>query len=158
MKNLEEKLLNKLYKSHQGESGFPFINKKEFKELVKKAHSVLINVAKNKSLITYGEVGSKIGLNPGSEWFQLKIAAIVGACSEYENAKGRPLLSSIVVNQETRKPGLGYWGLQGIPLHLQKEIRIWSTEAEEVWNEPERIEFWASEVNKVYKYWASHDL
>ena len=40
MKNLEEKLLNKLYKSHQGESGFPFINKKEFKELVKKAHSV----------------------------------------------------------------------------------------------------------------------
>jgi len=159
MNQIKEQKLKELYQRHRGEPGFPFTEWNEFQTLVRKAYLELLNVARNKpptqageGLITYGELGARIGLSQVSEWFLLKIKAVVGACSEYEHEEGRPLISSIVVNKETLKPGAGYWGLPGIPSHLQKPIAIW--EEEEIWNEPGRLEFWVTEVKKVHEYWA----
>jgi len=110
------------------------------------ARSELIKVAKVGEFITYGELARKLGVEP--EWFgegfQGWIGQVVGEVSEYEYARGRPLLSAVAVNQDTKEPGKGFYGLSGVPSSVSdgSEIR--------------RLEFWVAEVNKVWEYWKSH--
>lgn len=121
----------------------PFRDWDEFSTYVNRAYPVLIETARRGDLVSYSELGARIGL-PINEWFQTKIATIVGTCSCYEHDKGRPLLSSIVVNKETRTPGEGYWDLPGIP-RLRKVAARHLDES--------RQELWVNEVRKVFEYW-----
>jgi len=156
MEEIDEGILRKIYDRHRGEPGFVITTWEEFTELVKKAYPILIDVAKRESLITYGEIGGRIGLYIGSDWFQLKIGIVVGACSGHEHEKGRPLISSIVVNEMTRHPGQGYWGLPGILSNIRRDRRYWDVEPGDYMNE-EMAGFWASQVKKVYEWWKVHD-
>jgi hypothetical protein len=105
-----------------------FLSWDEFRDKVGKAYIELINIAINvpykEITISYGRLGVKIGLPPLTEWFPLKMAFICGVCSEYEHTHGRPLISALVINEETNRPGKGFWGLSGIPSHLKKDVEI----------------------------------
>lgn len=147
-----EKILKGIFERYKGEPRFVIVAWEEFSELVKKAYPLLIGAAKRGIIITYGEVGGKIGLYVGSDLFRLKIGFIVGACSDHESIQGRPLVSAIVVNETTRYPGKGFWGLSRIPVHLRKKTGYWAIEPDDFMT-PEMAVFWASEVKRVYEYW-----
>jgi hypothetical protein len=104
----------------------------------------------------YGEVGGKIGLCVDSDYFQLKIGYIVGACSDYENIKGHPLPSAIVVNGTTRYPGWGLWGLSRIPGNIRLNMQRSNIESGYVMTR-EMLDFWTSEVKRCFDYWKISD-
>lgn len=156
MEEIDEELLRRIYERHRGEPGFVITTWEEYRDLVKRAYPILIGVAKRESLMTYGEIGSKIGLYIGSDFFQLKIGIVVGACSGHEHEKGRPLISSIVVNETTRHPSMGFWGLPGIPDSIRRQRRYWDVEPTDYMSD-EMAAFWASEVKRVYQWWKHHD-
>ena len=91
----------------------PFNEWSEFSTYVNGAYPALIETARRKSLITYSELAARIGL-PIKEWFQVKVGTILGTCSCYDHDEGRPLISSIVVNSETKLPGRGLVRTQDI--------------------------------------------
>jgi len=156
MQQVDEKVLKQIYDRHIGQPGFVINTWAEYKDLVTKAYPVLVDAAKRGRLITYGEVGGKIGLYTGSEYFQLKIGYVVGACSDYENIKGRPLLSAIVVNETTRYPGQGFWGLSRIPTSIRLNIQYSDIESGYVMTN-EMLDFWSAEVKRVFDWWQKHD-
>lgn len=156
MQEIEEKILNQIYYRYVGQPGFVINTWEEFRGLVTKAYPVLIDAAKSEKLVTYGEVGGKIGLYVGSDYFQLKIGYIVGACSDYESIKGRPLLSAIAVNETTRYPGQGFWGLSRISSNIRLNIQYSDIESGYVMSN-EMLGFWSAEVRRVFDWWREHD-
>ena len=128
----------------------------EWEPFVRHAHAKLVYVAKQESLITYGELARRIGMPtfPDYEWFPLKIAWVSGACSQYELEDGHPLISSLAVNQDTGKPGAGYWGFSAMPGHLLAENWEDRRRSPPEHVEAERDAFWAKEVRRVYEHWA----
>ncbi|MDP2744548.1 MAG: hypothetical protein Q8P00_05725 [Dehalococcoidia bacterium] len=129
----------------------------EWEPFVRRAHAALIEEAKKKCLITYGDLARLIGMPtfPDYEWFPLKIAWVAGACSQYELDEGYPLISSLAVNQDTSRPGAGYWGFSTMPQHLL--AKHWEDRHR---NPPEpvqaaREDFWVKEVKRVHDHWAS---
>jgi len=156
MEEIEDEVLNQIYNRYVGQPGFVIITWQEFEDLVTKAYPVLVDAAKKDKLITYGEVGGKIGLYVGSDYFQLKIGYIVGACSDYEDTKGRPLLSAIVVNETTRYPGQGFWGLSRIPSNIRLNIQYSDIESGYVMSD-DMLAFWSAEVKRAFDWWQKHD-
>lgn len=156
MEEIDEKILKQIFDRYKGEPGFVIVTWEEFRQLVKKAYPLLIDTARKERFITYGEVGSKIGLYVGSEYFQLKIGFIVGACSDYETIKGRPLISVIVVNDTTKYPGQGFWGLSRIPDSIHLNIQYSDIESGYKMTD-EMLDFWTSEVRRAFDWWKVHD-
>lgn len=156
MEEIDEKILKRIFNRYRGEPGFVITTWEEFRDLVKKAYPLLIARAKKERPITYGEVGGKIGLYVGSEYFQLKIGFVVGACSDYETIKGRPLISAIVVNDTTKYPGQGFWGLSRLPDNIRLNIQYSDIESGYIMTN-EMLGFWTSEVKKVFEWWSARD-
>jgi len=156
MEKVDEKILKQIFDRHKGQPGFVIITWEEFSDLVKKAYPLLIGSARREKLITYGEVGSKISLYVGSEYFHLKIGYIVGTCSNHEGIQGRPLLSAIAVNEATNYPGQGFWGLSGIPANIRLNIQYSDIESGYMMTKG-MLDFWTSEVRKVFDWWKAHD-
>ena len=128
----------------------------EWEPLVRQAHARLVYIAKQESLTAYSELARHIGIPtfPDYEWFPLKIAWVSGACSQYELEDGHPLISSLAINQDTGKPGAGYWGFSTMPSHLLAANWEDRRKSPPEYVEDERDEFWANEVKAVYRHWA----
>ena len=131
----------------------------EWEEKVRKAYAKLVAVAREESLITYGELANNIGIPPlpDNEYSHLKIGWIAGACSQYELEDNHPLLSSLVVNKDTRMPGAGYWGFRNMPSHLRASNWEDVRKTPPISVEVERAKFWEAEVEKVHKHWHDND-
>lgn len=142
---------------HQRKAGGPVLTREEWDKLVLEAYRELVMRAETASYdnlpITYGDLGSKIGLFPLSDWFYLKIGWIVGACSEYEHQHGRPMISAMVINKETKQPGRGFWRLSGIPPHLRKEVKYGYGDATPEKLDEDRDRFWIAELQRISRYW-----
>jgi hypothetical protein len=69
----------------------------------------LIEVARHRGLIAYGELMRDFGIARGRQ-----IGEILGEISEYEHDHSRPFLSAIVVNKGTLRPSGGFWGVRGV--------------------------------------------
>jgi uncharacterized protein YuzE len=148
----EEKLKN-IYQKHS-KSGCII---REWEEKVRKAYPMLTKRARempyDEMPIAYGELGAKIGLYPLSDLFPLKIGWICGACSEYEHCEGRPLISALVVNKETSRPGKGFWGLPGIPRHLRKTSGIGEITPFPLDRDAQRDAFWIEQLKQIDRVW-----
>jgi len=145
---IDEQKLKKIHSLH-ATSGCP-LDWAEWKRKVAQAYSELIKIAKERGLITYGELGTRV-LRISHDSLYLEIGWIAGACSDYECIESRPLISSLVVNKVSGKPGKGFWALEGIPAHLRicASIGDWASYKIDL----DQNEFWAKEVEKVYKQW-----
>ena len=67
---------------------------------------------KDDYLIEYGELNQccQLGLDLGTDHGRTLIGNYVGAVSEFEVSKGRPMLSAVVVHkQKPRTPGNGFY-------------------------------------------------
>jgi hypothetical protein len=96
--------------------------------------------------ISYKELGLMIDPE-GKSWavsrapFRRMFPAL-GHVSAYETEHGRPMLSALVVREDSRKPGSGY-------IQLARDCGI-ATE-----NEGE--EFWKQQLTEVVRFWATGD-
>jgi hypothetical protein len=88
------------------------------------------------------------------------IGWIVGEISGCEHAKGRPLLSAIVVRADSKTkvclqghPGGGFFGLDIIPAHLRRSPSTYSNLA--LTSDEQR--FIEEEQERVWNYWKTHD-
>jgi hypothetical protein len=114
-------------------------------EYVRKAQPLLIEVAKRKAFITYGELIKKLG-GPGRGY----IGEVIGQISENEVSEGRPKLSAVVVRSDTWMVGGGFFGLPQIPKAIRRST-------------PEKLQdpnlsdadykYWQGELKEVYRYW-----
>jgi len=146
---MNEKMLHELYR--QQVSDGCFLDWEEWRDKVMKAYSELMGVAQKGELITYSQLG--IGkLRISRDWLYPKIGWTIGACSCYEWMENRPLISALVISKETNRPSKGFWGLPGIPSSLRMSARVDELDPL-LTTSPEQDEFWAREVDKVYREW-----
>ncbi|MCX5373918.1 hypothetical protein OG613_37880 [Streptomyces sp. NBC_00015] len=99
----------------------------------------------HEACLTYKELGLLIdpeGLNTGMSRppFRTLFPAL-GHVSMYEVEHGRPMLSALVVAQDSRVPGPGFVELAR---HLQLPV-----------NDPDT--YWDEELSEVVRFWSAHD-
>ena len=150
-----EELIKELYDEWEVDN---HLTEPEYIKFVKDSHQVLVENAKLGKVIFYDELPVINELKGRFKDATSKlIGFIVGACSEHEAAKGRPLISAIVINRDTNEPGKGFYGLSAVPYNLC--LGTW----EEQDIEPPEIvinkrqEFWLSELQETLEYWGKHE-
>ena len=95
----------------------------------------LIEVAKSKKTITYGELMNEFHIPRGHLKHELGIGYIVGEISKFEHNEGRPMLSAIVIHKDGKSIGDGFYELArqlGL-LTNQNEKDFWIQEQQKVW-------------------------
>lgn len=122
----------------------------------------LIKVAKNGKTVTYGELMKEFNVPRGHRIPGIGIGYVVGTISEYEDSKGRPLISAIVVRSGSANrfcphgsPGGGFFGIPTptIPPELKRPE---SKRSNPVLTDDE-LRFVRSVQDKVWKYWQTHE-
>ena len=152
-----EEFTRKVY--HEWKIG-RILSEDEYLKLVSDTHSRLVKEAKAGNILFYKDLETFNELKERGfkgKALSVIIGQIVGACSEYEAERRRPLLSSIVRSMETGAPGLGFYGLPKVPSFLRKQN--WEDKGIKP---PEivirkRQEFWLSELQRVLKFYKKHD-
>ena len=100
----------------------------------------LKKVARDKKLITYSDIGEKIGVRANDP----ELWQMLDKINRQEHEQGRPMLSAVVVQKEGNvygAPGDGFF-------KLARELSVFRGGNKYV--------FWASELNVVYNYWSTH--
>ena len=120
---MDELFAKKLYSEYDVDRGLSEI---DYIQLVSDSYMELTRIAREGNLVLHGDLGVSQKLKESgykSNDLLIILGAIVGACSEYEAANDRPLLSSIIINRDTRKPGSGFFYLSKVPASFkQKEL------------------------------------
>lgn len=151
---IAEKDIEKSWKEWNVDS---FIKLEDFKRLVKTTYLQLAERAKKGKTIFYSELevfdGLKSTFGDGSARV---IGFVVGACSETELQNGRPPISAIVVEKDTGTPGYGFYGLTGVPQHINYDA--WEGkgvhgEAIPIDIQAKRLEFWEQKIKEVHAFW-----
>jgi len=121
----------------------------------------LIEVARRGETITYGELMKEFGIPRGHPKPGIGIGYVVGEISNYEYSQGRPLLSAIVVRADSRTgicplghPGGGFFGLDGIPVHLERSPGVYSNPTLSA----DEQRFVKEEQERVWDYWRTHNV
>ena len=100
------------------------------------ATAILQEIARQKKLITYSDLAREIS-SAHFERHDFRLFGLIGDISEEENALGRGMLSALVVTQDERKPGLGFF-------ELAKKLGF---------KPRNHLAFWSKEVERVYAAW-----
>ena len=115
-------------------------------EYVQRARPILIEIARQRTLITYDELMRRLGGGPGRGY----IGEVIGRISEIEHRERRPMLSAVVVRTDTEMVGGGFFGVPGIPETVRRSTP-------EEWQNPRlsgaEYQYWRSEVDRLYNYW-----
>ena len=122
-----------------------------------KLRKKLIQVAKGRKTITYEQLMKEFNI-PWKE-----IGNELGKISLYEDSKGRPLLSAIVVRKGSRSsricpngsPGSGFFGIP-TPT-IPAELRRPESERSNPVLTGDELRFVRSEQDKVWRYWQTHE-
>jgi hypothetical protein len=100
-----------------------------------RVRGILVEVASRRERITYTELANRAQLtwNHRSKADRAAFGRLLGEVSSAEYARGRPLLTAVVVRKDTREPGTGFLGLEDFP---------------------KTREFWLIELKRVQDFWA----
>jgi len=151
---MDDLYIKKLYRQYGVEN--LGLNVTDYIHLVNEAYVELARLARDGKLVPHEEMGAMGGLRQkgfrGTEATVL-LGAIAGACSEHEANHGRPLISAILINKDTHKPGLGFFYLTNVPQVLSR--KNWE---DRNMRPPdivmrERDIFWLDEVKRVHEWW-----
>ena len=105
-----------------------------------KIYEELKKVARAKKLITYSDIGKKVGLRAND----LELWQMLDQINRQEHEQGRPMLSAVVVQKEGETygaPGDGFF-------KLARDLGVFRGDNKYI--------FWVSELNVVHNYWSSH--
>jgi len=101
----------------------------------------LVQVARQKGIKTYTEVGNWVGLDMSWEPARIQIAQLLDMINENEINEERPMISALVVHKEDGRPGVGFF-------QCARGLGKFAGNDEDG--------FWANEVKAVHEYWVSH--
>ena len=104
----------------------------------KEIYKRLRQVARANQIITYSKIAPMANLDMENPDHRKQIGEILGAISEREFKKGRPLLSAVVVHLDNNRPGKGFF-------NLAEELGIYDG--------TDDLAFHIQELDKVHKYW-----
>lgn len=107
-----------------------------------KIRNKLIEIAKEQSLISYGELAGFAGMPFDVDSERNRLYAILDEINRGEDAQGRPMLSVVVVHKDDGKPGAGFFKLAK---HIGKQKKSVSND-----------DFFRSEIINVFNYWKNH--
>lgn len=117
-----------------------FMDRAAHEEYVRHA---LEGVAERRATITYKNLADMLeGVSHRSSYFH---QVLLGELSASEHREGRPLLTSIVVKQNSGRPGAGFF---------RNAREIGAFEGPD--DEEARERFWQAQVSSVYARWANH--
>ncbi|MDO8491332.1 MAG: hypothetical protein Q7T04_04890 [Dehalococcoidia bacterium] len=101
----------------------------------------LIQIARRRRLTNYTDAGAVVGLEMASEVGRIQIAQILDEINAQELSRGAPMLSALVIYQDRKRPGPGFFTCaKGLG-----KLR-----------DNDEDGFWAREVAAVHVWWASH--
>lgn len=116
---------------------------------VERARPILIEVTRQRTVITYGDLIDRMGGGPGRGY----IAEVLDQISRTECNERRPKLSAVVVRSDTGMVGGGFFGLPQTPAAIRRLTR-------EEWQNPHLSEadyqYWQNQLQEVYRYWQQH--
>lgn len=99
----------------------------------------LIEVAKARKTIAYGDLATAANLTIGDDGARKSIGFMLDEIAEHELAAGRPLLPIVVIREDNNMPSSGLFRFARAK-KLQKSADI---------------TFFATELKRVYDYWAN---
>jgi len=105
-----------------------------------RVYSILVDRAKNRATIEYGEIAQILGRKLGNA-FANWIGNILCAITEDEHASRRPLLTALAVSKKDGMPNKAFF-------QFAKDIGAYDGNSKD-----EDIIFWAKETIKVFKAW-----
>jgi hypothetical protein len=100
----------------------------------------LVQVAKARKTISYSDLGTVADVSLDSDDDLTTLGHILDEIADQERAAGRPLLPCLVVSGKTGMPGGGLFKY-AVRKGLQPK-------------KMDNVTFWATELNRVYDYWA----
>ena len=101
----------------------------------------LIQIARKKETITYGEIAEMMPNIPKrGNYMSREVGQISGEISQYEYLHGRPLLSAVVIRGDKKTPGEGFFNMARELSKLQEDM--------------DKRSFWERELEEVYKTWS----
>jgi hypothetical protein len=100
----------------------------------------LLNAAREKESVSYEEIGQIMDLEAHLGMAK-EIGQLLGEINEDEHNNGRPMLSAVAVELNTRMPGEGFF-------QFAKELSKFDGETDE-----DKREFWRDEIQRVYEIW-----
>ena len=99
----------------------------------------LVEAAKARSLVTYREAAELVGLDAREPEQRAELSQLLRAISLHEHEQGRPLLSAVVVSQDTQIPGRGFF-------RLMRSLGLGDHEDDEV--------LFERELSRVHEHWS----
>lgn len=99
--DIDEELFDEVLREQQAKEGRS-PNRETYRKRVEQAYEVLIEKAKQRETIYYGELMEKIGTGRGY------IGPVLGGVSRLELKQGRPPLSALVLRKASDHPGDGF--------------------------------------------------
>lgn len=101
------------------------VTKKDRSDVVGMTRTALIVAAMRRSILTYGELGSALGMDGGA--LRNEMRHILDCLSDDCIARSEPSLAALVVNQRSGAPGQG-WQDGDLPWHaeVQAMFRRWA--------------------------------
>jgi hypothetical protein len=127
----------------------PRLRPETLNEYVKIARPILVQIARDRSTITYGKLMQRMGGRPGRGY----IAEVLEEIAETERAAERPKLTAVVVRSDTGMVGGGFFGLQDTPSNL---LRTSPDEWQDSRLSTADRRYWEQELERLYRYWQTH--
>jgi hypothetical protein len=116
---------------------------------VERARPILIEVARQRTVITYNELINKLGGGPGRGY----VGEVIGQITEIEQQAGRPKLCAVVVRGDTKMVSGGFFWFPDTPEAIRRST------PEEFQNPRLSVadqEYWQGQLQEVYHYWQGH--
>jgi hypothetical protein len=101
----------------------------------------LVTAARYRGLTTYQAVADLLGIRKPGGHMAMETGSVIGEISEDEVALGRPMLSALVVQAESHRPGPGFYSWARQLGRLQSD------------RPEDELPFWEQERQAVYETW-----
>lgn len=97
--------------------------------------------ARSRGITSYKEIALLTGIDTSDRHFAIRVGELLDQVNHAEYAAGRPLLSAVVMGQDSDMPGEGFFGCAS---RLGR------------YSGGDKLAYWLDELNRVYGYWSHH--
>lgn len=104
-------------------------------------YNQLLQVARIGGITNYSNIAHLVGLDMASPNDREEISQLLDEISSFEYDEGRPLLSAVVIRQDTNIPGNGFFThATRLDIHAQHDNML----------------FFVQELRRVHDFWRDH--
>lgn len=100
-----------------------------------------IKIARKGTITYYSDIAGLVGLNMDLPPDRNRIGELLDEINRYEFANNRPLISAVVVQKDSMRPGQGFF-------KLARSLGLFTGNNKE--------SYYIQELKKVHSYWSTH--